>query len=145
MHDIAPLHYKIHLEPDLERFRFSGSTEIEMEIPEPLDHIVLNILELAVRRARVQLDGKWEGCPFSVHPEREELVLDLPRKMTGKAALRIDYEGQINDKMAGFYRSGYAKGGETKYIAVTQFEKSDARRAFPCFEKTKKKATFDIE
>jgi tricorn protease interacting factor F2/3 len=65
--------------------------------------------------------------------------------MTGTITLKIDFEGHLNDKMAGFYRSRYSKEGETKYIAVTQFEESDARRAFPCFDHPAKKATFDIE
>ncbi len=145
MSGIEPTNYKIHLEPDLERFAFSGSTEIEVEISELIDDITLNILELAVWRAQVQVDGRFVDCSFSINPEREELTLDLPQKMTGKITLKIDYEGQINDKMAGFYRSRYSKGSETKYIAVTQFEESDARRAFPCFDHPARKATFDIE
>jgi tricorn protease interacting factor F2/3 len=47
--------------------------------------------------------------------------------------------------MAGFYRSKYTYQGETKFIAVTQFEESDARRAFPCMDHPAKKATFDIK
>jgi len=57
----------------------------------------------------------------------------------------IDYEGLINDKMAGFYRSKYDAYGKTKYIAVTQFQESDARRAFPCMDHPLKKAVFDID
>ena len=43
--------------------------------------------------------------------------------------LTIKYVGQLNDKMAGFYRSSYVdEKGETKYMATTQMEPTDARR-----------------
>ena len=47
--------------------------------------------------------------------------------------------------MAGFYRSKYkGENGEDKYMACTQFEATDARRAFPCWDEPAKKATFSI-
>jgi len=44
----------------------------------------------------------------------------------------------------GFYRSRYKDKGKTKYLATTQFEAADARRAFPCWDSPEAKATFDI-
>ena len=73
------------------------------------------------------------------------MKITLPKQMTGNISLKIDYAGEINDKMAGLYRSKYVVGGEEKHIAVTQFEESDARRVFPCFDHPVKKATFDVE
>ena len=47
--------------------------------------------------------------------------------------------------MAGFYRSSYKdKDGSTKYIATTQMEPTDARRAFPCFDEPALKASYTI-
>ena len=73
------------------------------------------------------------------------MMLSLPNEMVGEIRLKIDYIGQINDRVAGFYRSKYVAKGKDMYIAVTQFEESDARQAFPCFDRPDKKATFDIE
>ena len=44
----------------------------------------------------------------------------------------------------GFYRSKYQQNGKTKYLATTQFEAADARRAFPCWDEPEAKATYDI-
>ena len=68
----------------------------------------------------------------------------LPEALVGDIDLTVDYVGRINDRMAGFYRSRYQVDGQECFIAVTQFEESDARRAFPCFDHPVKKATFDV-
>ena len=145
MKDIIPINYKIHLEPDLKSFRFEGSTEILIEASTPIAEISLNLLELAVWSCKVRVDNEFSDCPFYIDPQKEVLNVSLPNEMDGKIELKVHYMGEINNKMAGFYRSKYAVDEEEKYIAVTQFEESDARRAFPCFDHPVKKATFDIE
>jgi tricorn protease interacting factor F2/3 len=65
--------------------------------------------------------------------------------VSGHVCLVIDYIGEINNRMAGFYRSRYVRDGIERYAGVTQFEESDARRAFPCFDHPAIKATFEVE
>jgi len=145
MHNLNPLNYKIHLEPDLKRFAFEGSVEISVEALEPVHEIHLNILGLTIRKCVVRVEDSYTDCPYSVDSKKEEMNISLPEEMGGIIDLKIDYAGEISDKMAGFYKSKYVTGGNEKYIAVTQFEESDARRAFPCFDHPLKKATFDLE
>ncbi len=139
-----PVNYKIHLEPDLVNFTFAGTAEILFEAQQSIAEIVLNLLEIAIWRCRVRLNDDSVNCAFTVDPAKEELRISLPEPMSGNIRLKIDYQGLINDKMAGFYRSKYSYQGRTRYMAVTQFEESDARRAFPCMDHPARKATFDI-
>jgi aminopeptidase N len=145
MSNPKPVNYKIHLEPDLTHFRFDGRVEILVEAGDPLWEICLHVLDLAVWRCGALVHGEFQPSSFVVDPKKEELRVSLPGEMAGEIALAIDYVGEINNKMAGFYRSKYVSRGEEKYAAVTQFEESDARRAFPCFDHPAKKATFDVE
>jgi tricorn protease interacting factor F2/3 len=145
MKSVVPLNYKIALEPDLVRFNFRGRVEILLEAVEPVNEISLNSLELEIHSCQASIDTGFMDCLFRVEPKKQRLRISLPKKLAGKILLRIEYEGLINDKMVGFYRSGYITGGKKKHIAVTQFQESDARRAFPCFDHPVKKATFDVE
>jgi tricorn protease interacting factor F2/3 len=145
MAKVAPRRYKLHLEPDLKTFRFDGRVEIEFEAPSACNRIVLNMVDLAIWDCRVGTEDPSVACPFEVDPEKEELRVLLPEALSGNFRLTIFYRGVISSGMAGFYRSAYRYNDQTRYIGVTQFQESDARRAFPCMDHPLHKATFEIE
>ena len=72
-------------------------------------------------------------------------TFDGSLKAGSKAQVKYAFKGTLNDQMAGFYRSKF-KGpdGKPKYMATTQFEATDARRAFPCFDEPALKATYTV-
>jgi aminopeptidase N len=142
---VRPLQYRLHLEPDLENLTFSATTEVRLEAGEPVGEVILNLKELAVWSCILEKEGRRSGCPFSVDPATEELTVTLPVRIGGAFTVKIDYQGRINDKMAGFYRSRYRREGRERTLATTQFEERDARRAFPCLDHPLKKATFEVE
>ena len=145
MNVVRPIRYALLVEPDLVHFQFSGQVNIELESRQPVEQVVLNVLELAVWSCKLQINDKEIPCAFQINPEKEELKIDLPETISGTFFLTIDYQGWINDKMAGFYRSTFETDGRKRYIAVTQFQESDARRAFPCMDHPSQKAVFDIK
>jgi aminopeptidase N len=144
MSELSPIHYSIHLEPDLQTFRFSGKTEIFLFSKTPVKEVSLDVLDLAIWTCRLAGDRKVE-CPFYFDPGQEELRIHLPESIQGDFTLEIEYMGHINEGMAGLYRTRYQKGKEVRYAAVSQLQESDARRVFPCFDHPGKKATFDLE
>lgn len=61
--------------------------------------------------------------------------------------LVMNFMGTLNNQMRGFYRSTYVDLFDCitkKTIATTQFEPTDARRAFPCIDEPAWKATFQV-
>ena len=145
---VVPRHYDIELEPDLEAAAFTGRVGIDIEVTEPRDTIVLNAAELDVASAQITVPG---GEPveldFDLDEESERLALSVPDGAggfePGPARLYIAFTGVLNDQLHGFYRSTYTDDtGATHTIATTQFESTDARRAFPCFDEPALKASF---
>ncbi|MCG6907821.1 MAG: M1 family metallopeptidase [Desulfobacteraceae bacterium] len=145
MSEALPIHYKLSLTPDLARFRFSGRVEIHWNAPAPVTTVGLNMLELALWDCRVQVGGRTRDCPFTITPADEWVQVTLPEALSGEFVLSLGFEGRINDQMAGFYRSRYGRAEQPKYMAVTQFQESAARMAFPCLDHPAHKATFDLE
>lgn len=82
---------------------------------------------------------------FSSDQETVTLYFDTPLAV-GTAQLFFKFNGELNDKLKGFYRSKYTSpDGEDRFAAVTQFEATDARRCFPCWDEPAIKADFNIE
>ena len=89
MNTVDPIHYTMHLEPDLKTFTFSGDTEIHVEIQKPIDEITLNAKELALWSCKVLIEDGFKECPFYVDPKIEVIRICLPREMNGKIVLKI--------------------------------------------------------
>lgn len=143
---IDPLYYKISLKPDLEEFKFEGEEAIGLNIAKPTKLITLHSSEIEIISAEFIKGEKesWAG-KISYDIKAETATFTFPKELTaGKAVLKIFFRGIINDKMRGFYRSKFEHDGQEKHIATTQFESTDARRAFPCFDEPDKKAVFEI-
>ncbi|PKI72070.1 hypothetical protein CRG98_007527 [Punica granatum] len=146
----APKRYDIRLKPDLTACKFAGLVAIDLDIVSETKFIVLNAAELSIIAGTVSFTPKessqvFEPCKVDLVEEDEILVLEFRQKLPiGFGVLVIGFEGTLNDKMKGFYRSKYEINGEEKNMAVTQFEPADARRCFPCWDEPACKATFTI-
>ncbi len=145
---ITPHEYRISVDPDLNRFTFTGRVTLVGHAHEPVDSVTLDCAELAIWQCHANVQGGDRpdvDCRFTLDPANAELTVHFPGPIAGRVELTIDYCGKINDRMAGFYRSRIHVADGPAYIAVTQFQESDARRAFPCFDHPAQKAVFTIE
>ena len=142
-----PSHYNLHLKPDLESETFTGDVEISIDITETVSEIVLNAKEIELKSARlVGGSSAIEASDFAYDEELERVKIHLDSEApSGSYTLSIDFEGILNRKLAGFYISTFTdESGEERKIATTQFESTDARQAFPCFDEPAMKASFEV-
>ena len=114
-----------------------------------LDLIVaslLNALELEITGASVD-DNKLPQSAVKIDKSNELLTLTLPSELaTGDHTLTLSFSGKINQQGQGlFYMRYQEQGTDAKKIALgTQFEATDARRFFPCWDEPDFKAVFAI-
>ena len=142
---VVPVHYELIFEPNFSDFTFNGKETIDVKIAKPTSTIILNATELKIKKCLVQSSGISLIANTEIDNKKETLTIKLPTKISKSAKILIEYSGILNDRLVGFYRSQYKdKTGKTKYIATTQFEAADARRAFPCWDEPAAKATFEI-
>ena len=143
-----PERYQIKLEPDLESATFLGHEVVRIHLGEPTDEIVLNAAELDITEATIANDaGAQEMATVAYDEDLERATLTFPTEIeSGQWDLRLAFSGILNDRLRGFYRSTFTDvEGIEQTIATTQFESSDARRAFPCWDEPDLKAVFSIK
>lgn len=141
--DVAPRNYTLVFEPDLKKFVFKGTETITIECKKPTDTITMHCAEIAIKSCSVHA-RKEIACTIKTDDKTEELQINLAKKIRGKAKIHLIFWGTLNDRLLGFYRSRYGSPSRPKYLATTQFEAADARRAFPCWDEPDAKATFEI-
>ncbi len=144
---VVPHHYALALTPDLDSARFTGCVTVDLAVDSAVSEVVLNAAELQIEGAElVSAEGRRVPGTTELDAERERLVVHPEETLTaGKWKLHVDFSGILNDQLRGFYRSTYTSDeGEERVLATTQFEATDARRAFPCWDEPDLKATFDV-
>src|SRR3989338_4179845 len=142
---IKPINYKLIFEPDLKKFSFKGNEILLFEVVDPTKKIELDLVELKITDCRLQINQRNKIDSYQTDKQKEKLTIFLSQKLEpGIYELFIEFTGILNDKLAGFYRSKYSDKGKEKYIATTQFEAADAKRAFPCVDHPAYKGTFDV-
>lgn len=140
--NILPLEYFLTIKPDLEGFTFIGEEKIIIKVKKSTKILEIHADELKITSAiyNASVNGK-----ISYDKEKETAILEFSSNLpTGKGELELKFTGILNDKMRGFYRSKYHIEGKEHHMAVSQFESTDARRAFPCFDEPSKKAIFNV-
>ncbi|KAK4205326.1 putative mitochondrial aminopeptidase 2 precursor [Triangularia verruculosa] len=147
--NVIPKHYHVTLEPNFSNFTFDGTVVIDLDVAEDSKSISLHTLELDVHSATVSSGGQTVSSSpkITYNEDTQVTTLDFDNAVSkgNKAQLEIKFTGQLNDKMAGFYRSTYKKEDGTEgLLAVSQMEPTDARRSFPCFDEPSVKAEFTV-
>jgi len=142
--DVTPINYKLIFEPDLKKFTFNGMESISINCKKTTNIITMHCAELKIKSCIVKFGQKIIPSFTKTNEKKEELQIKLGKKLCGLCTVDLEFEGILNDRLLGFYRSKYEQNGKTKYLATTQFEAADARRAFPCWDEPEAKATFEI-
>ncbi len=140
----VPRAYRIELTPDIAQHKFSGSVEIDVEITDRTDTVIINASELAIHTASIDAGSIRTNLNWEIDETNERLTLTHPDRFAmGFATLTISFTGLLNDQLRGFYRSSFTDEAGTEHtIATTQFQSTDARRCFPCWDEPEWKATF---
>jgi aminopeptidase N/puromycin-sensitive aminopeptidase len=138
----VPENYKLMFTPDLEKATFEGDETITIRVTKPTSEITLNAADITFTEVSITSGASTQKAKVTPEKDKEMVVLTVEKPLAaGPASIHITYTGILNDEMRGFY---LGKDDQGRKYAATQFEATDARRAFPSFDEPAYKATFDI-
>nr|CAD7454245.1 unnamed protein product [Timema tahoe] len=151
---IKPDSYDIKIIPFIVEgnFTFHGAVSIVLNVTQDTRNVTLHVNDIKVLQDTVEVveerdtNGSVAVQRISNDSARQFLVLHLAGVLTAgrQYTVRMRYIGNLNDALQGFYRSSYIVNNQTRWVAATQFQPTDARRAFPCFDEPALKAKFKI-
>ena len=138
----VPENYKLNFTPDLATATFTGEETIHIRVLQPTSQIVLNAAAINFQSAEITSGGATQTAKVTLDEPNETATLAVEQPLKpGAATIHIRYSGILGNDLRGFY---LGKDEEGRKYATTQFEATDARRAFPSFDEPAYKATFDV-
>ena len=144
--EVVPVEYTIRIVPNIDRFAFTGMETVKLSVRTPVRQLVLNALELEITEASVD-DVALPKSAIKIDKEKELLTLALLSELKpGDHTLALRFEGKINEAGQGLFYMHYQEqaSGATKPMLGTQFEATDARRFFPCWDEPAFRARFQL-
>src|SRR5262249_19583765 len=136
------VNYQLTFAPDFDKNSFSGQETIAVDVLQSTSEIVLNAAEIDFLSTSIVSAGVTQEATVTLDKDKQFATLAVAKQLAkGPATIQIHFTGLLNDELRGFY---LGKDAEGRKYAVTQFEATDARRAFPSFDEPAYKATFDI-
>jgi len=101
--EVVPTEYSIRIVPDIDKLMFTGTETVKLSARSPVHQLVLNALELAIKRASV--DGKaLPQSAIKIDEKAELLTLELPSELSaGDHTLALSFSGKINKQGQGLF------------------------------------------
>ncbi|XP_037093237.1 aminopeptidase N-like [Pollicipes pollicipes] len=151
---LVPEAYQVRLLPFIEEgnFTFSGEVTMRLRAEHSGSNVTVHVKDMTVYNDSVTVRDVTTGTSLDIagvryDADREFFIVLLSQPVTAqhKYDVFIRFVGSLSDKLSGFYRSSYLDPqGQKRWLAVTQFQPTDARQAFPCLDEPALKATFEV-
>jgi aminopeptidase N len=141
--NVVPLDYTIAIVPDVDKRTLRGSEQVALDVREATDTIQFNALNMTFQQVR--LDGKpVKGVAIDDKRQIVTVTLAAPVK-PGRHVLDLRYTAKIETGPRGLFAQPFQKpDGSRDVLLSTQFEATDARRMFPCWDEPAFRARFQL-
>ena len=141
--DVVPEDYHISIVPDIKALTLSGTESVTLYFRKPSGTIQFNSLN--EKLDQVTLDGQPVKAVVSDDGAQLTTLTIAKPAPIGRHILYFTYTGKIETKPQGLFAQPFVRpGGSNDVLLSTQFEATDARRMFPCWDEPAFRATFAL-
>lgn len=120
---VSPVHYDLEVKPVLEEDTYTGTVVISINVSAPTRHLWLHLRE--TRISRLPVLHRPSGAPVRVrrcfeYRKQEYVVVEAEEELPATAGqgpfylLTLEFAGQLNGSLVGFYRTTYVENGQIK-------------------------------
>lgn len=138
---VQPSSYAADLTIVPDRDTFQGSVDISIDVRDPSEVIWLNAVGLDVQDA-VFRPPSGPALPAKTVPGGDQFLgFAFDQAISGRGILHVGYQGKISrNSSAGIFQLKE----DREWYVYSQFEPTDARRAFPCFDEPSFKVPWQL-
>uniref|UniRef100_A0A0L8GQ56 Uncharacterized protein n=1 Tax=Octopus bimaculoides TaxID=37653 RepID=A0A0L8GQ56_OCTBM len=152
---LVPQVYNLEMKPNIysgnpSNFTFQGKVDIRFLCQNSTSNVTLHIVKLEILGSitvkELGINKAITVRNFEENKEKEFLVVYLNEELEAghRYKIVIQFKGSLLPDLKGFYFSSYEYNNETIYLATTQFQPTNARKAFPCFDEPALRAKFNV-
>ena len=145
--NVSPMHYDVRLAVDLSTFEVTGSVDISCRVVSATKYVILHYKDMTLNTHTIMRSNVAVDHTDATYDENDFFYFELANELSTDEdfIISLEFNYTLRDDLSGFYKSDYTTSdGEKRYLATTQFEPTDARKAFPCFDEPAFKANFTI-
>ncbi len=138
---VQPIRYSVDLTIVPGRATFGGAVDISIDIRTPTTVIWLNASDLEIENASFR-PASGAAAKAAILPGGKDFAgFSFDRPISGHGVLHVAYQGKISrNSSAGLFQLKQAD----QWYVYSQFEPTDARRAFPCFDEPSFKVPWQL-
>lgn len=147
--NIVPEHYDVLLYIDLKKSEFFGNVAIRVNVSSSTENVLVHVNKMNITSASVEKASGGDLLPIKKKFwfEKNQFYVMIMESVLEKSQyiIKMHFRAWLTGDLAGLYKSSYKRKDGTKVtIAATQFQPTDARRTFPCFDEPALKANFTV-
>ncbi|WP_300749947.1 M1 family aminopeptidase [Janthinobacterium sp.] len=141
--NVVPIDYTVAIVPDASKRSLRGKESVKLLFRVASSSIQFNAIGMQFQQVR--LDGKPVKSTV-IDPKRQIVTVTLLKPAAaGEHTLTLDYSAKIETGPRGLFAQPFKKpDGSQDLLLSTQFEATDARRMFPCWDEPAFRSTFQL-